>query len=52
MSRGFGALLNKISDNDHIKLVNRYSGVGFALRPLVFEIQGCQKSEMHRMTPE
>ena len=27
------------------------NSICFALRTLVFEIQGCRKSEMHRMTP-
>ncbi len=46
--RGYDALLDKMLGNDHIKLDNR----DLALRPVVFEIQSCRKSEMHRMTIE
>ena len=36
---GLGALLDKMEDNDQIKLDNRDLDVCFTLRPAVFEIQ-------------
>ncbi len=57
-SRGFDDLLDRMSDNDHIKLDN-IEVIQFnvyvltkLLRYVVFEIQSSQKLEMHRMTPE
>ncbi len=43
-AQGLGTLLDKMADNDRIKLANIeiYNvGVCFALRPAVFETQGC-----------
>ena len=40
-ARGSEALLDKMADNDHIQMDNiEIKGVPFALRPVVFEIQG------------
>ncbi len=40
-AQGHGALLDKMEDNDHIKLDNtEIYGVTFTLRPAVFETQG------------
>ncbi len=39
-AQGLGALLDKMEDNDHIKLDNRDLDVSLTLKPAVFETQG------------
>ena len=50
-AQGLGDLLDKMEDNDHIKMDNRDLDVCFTLRPAVFDAQGFRKSEIHWMTP-
>ena len=48
--------LNHLTIKSTLYTLNRnpeaHISLSFAPRPAVFEIQGCGKSEMHRMTPE